>query len=386
MLTKKPLWHPTREQEILLKISLAENRGEAQLLWGQWSAESSISRLQNESYLLLKSAISNMLSLGVPLSKKVKNISHQTAVRNMVAIRNAQQVAREFAKNKIPLYALKGLALYVSGIYSHSHMRAMHDVDFYINGNYLEKALKILQSSGWIITESNKAGYSVVLALPGFPGKIDLHYRPIWFQLAPGVIASIEKDTETILFKGSPLRIMKPELQLVYILVHGARCGINDYSSTQIPHLRWIIDAYYLLGKEGINWKHFLNWVKLFEAGIQVNEALKLLQERFKIPVPPSVVAELKNMPKTRRQKLHARYCMAYAQPRLFKIPRRLRASFHAWLLLNRTPAYINSLTFKKYTKEFGLFLKEGFSLDKNQSISLFILKKILSKPRLLLP
>ena len=386
MAIKKPLWYPTQEQELLLKTSLAENRDEAQSHWEKWNSGNSIFALQSESYLLLQSAISNLLFQGVPLPQKLKNISHQTAVRNLVAIQTAQQIAEEFSKNKIPLYALKGLALFAKGIYQHSNMRAMYDIDLYVNDHYHKKALKILLSAGWIASESDRVDHSVVLTRQGFPGKLDLHCKPVWFQLTPRVIANIEKDTEIISFKGNPLRIMKPELQLVHILIHGARSGINDYSSTGTPHLRWIIDAHYLISNKNLNWERFLNWVQIFEAGIQIKEAFELLQKQFKIAIPSSVMAKLKNMPKTRTQKLHARYSMAYTRPKFFKIPRNLRASFHAWLLLSYEAAYINNLSFNAYIGEYRLYLQKGFSLDKNQSITLFIIKKILSKPRLLLP
>lgn len=386
MTIKKPLWHPTSEQEILLKISLAENRGEAISYWKQWSSRNSITDLHRESYLLLQSAISNLLTLKVPITSKLRNISRHTTARNLVNIQAARQIAEEFSKNKIPLYVLKGLALYASGIYKHSNMRAMYDIDLYVNEKYHKKALKILSSKGWIASESVRADHSITLTRLSFPSNLDLHKRPVWFQLTPKVIANIEKDTQIISFNGSPLRIMKPELQLVHILVHGARCGINDYSSTEIPHLRWIIDAHYLIKKYPLDWQRVLEWTKAFEAVIQVKDALELLEKHFKIAVPRHVIQKLHTMPKTRTQKLHARYSMAYTPPAFFKIPRNLRASFHAWLLLNRTPAYINALTFNRYIGEFGKFLKVGFSLDKNQSVTTFIIKKILSKPRLLIP
>lgn len=386
MAIKKPLWHPTQEQEIFLKICLAENKDEAQSLWEQWNSKNIISNLQSESYFLFLSAISNLLHQGVPLPQKLRNISNKTAVRNLVAIRTAQQIAGEFSKNKIPLYALKGLALFTAGIYQHSNMRAMYDIDLYVNERHHEKALNILMSAGWIIYEPGRVDHSVVLARKGFPGKLDLHRKPVWFQLTPKVIADIEKDNEIISFKGTPLRIMKPELQLVHILIHGARCGTNDYSSTQTPHLRWIIDTHYLIKNKKINWQRVLKWANDFEAVIQVEEALGFMEKHFKIMIPAYVTRKLNAMPKTLTQKLHARYSMAYTQPKSFKIPRRLQASFHAWLLLNRTPAHINALTFTSYMGEFGQFLKEGYFLDKNQSVVSFVIKKVLSKPKLLLP
>ncbi|MBP7832250.1 MAG: nucleotidyltransferase family protein [Candidatus Levybacteria bacterium] len=386
-MAKNRLWYPTSEQEILLKISLADNREEAQSHWEQWNSRNSIFHMQSESYLLLQSAISNLLSLGVPIEPKLRNISHKTAVRNLIVIRVAQLIAGEFSKNKIPLYALKGLALFASGIYEHSDMRAMHDIDLYVSDHYHKRALKILLSAGW--TKSSEDGHSVVLAQQGFPGKLDLHRKPLWFKLTPRVIANIEKDTEIFSFKDNPIRIMKPELQLVHIIVHGARWGVNDYSSnttTGAPHLRWIIDAHYLIKKYHLDWQCVLEWAKTFEAVIQVKDALELLQRDFKIAIPSSVIVKLKNIPKTRTQKLHAKYSMAYKTPKYFKIPRSLQASFHAWLLQNRTPEYINALTPSAYIREFGKFLKVGFSLDKKQSIPAFIIKKILSKPKLLFP
>lgn len=383
-MAKNRLWYPTLEQEILLKTAMASNADEAQAYWKRWRSKNSIVHLQDESHLLFLSAISNLLFQGVPLSQKLRNVSRHTTIRSLVAICVVQQIAGEFTKYKIPLYALKGLALYAGGVYPRKDTRAMYDIDLYVNNKYYNTALKILLKAGWV--KSADDGHSVSLISNSLPCKVDLHRRPVWFQLTPHVISKIEKDTEIISFKGNPLRIMKPELQLVHILVHGARCGINDYSSTGTPHLRWIIDAHYLITTRPLDWQRVLEWTQALEAVIQVKDALELLQQHFKIVVPAHVMRHLNTIPKTLTQKLHARYSMTYTQPKFFKIPRNLRASFHAWLLLNRTPAYINTLTFNTYIGEFGQFLKVGFSLDKNQSITTFIIKKTLSKPSLLLP
>lgn len=387
MARKRPLWHPTTDQEILLRICLTDNKNEAIKYWKQWKNTNNISNLQNESYLLLQSAISNLLLLGVPLSQKLRNISRHTTARNLVAMHISQKLAKEFNKHKIPLYAMKAVALYAKDIYPHGNTRAMNDIDLYVNDTYFKSALNSMLKANWVkVTYDN---HSVSLVSNSFPCKVDLHRKPVWFQLSPQVISKIEQDTEIISFKNSKLRIMKPELQLVHILIHGARYGVNDYSSNTssgAPHLRWIIDSHYLIKTYQIDWKKVKKWSKSFETVIQVKEALKLLQQSFNIPIPSDVITDLEKMPKTRTQKLHAYYSMAYAQPKLFKIPRHLRASFHAWLLQNHTPGYINTLTFNTYMKEFGHFLKAGFSLDKNQSIPKFIVKKILSKPKLLLP
>lgn len=383
-MSKRPLWHPTLEQELLLKMSLVDNLNEAKSYWKQWESSNNISDLQVESYLILQSAICNLLRLGAGLPQKMRRISHHTSVRNLVVLKTAQKITGEFSNHKIPLFALKGLALYAAGIYPRSNMRAMHDIDLYVNENHHKKAIEILTAGGWSI--SAKYDHAVVLTRKGFPGSLDLHQRPVWFRLSPKIVSLMENDTESITLGDGKVSTMKPELQLAHLIIHGARGGANDYSAATISHLRWIIDIHYLIKGKKINWKRLLIWAKKLEAGMQISNALDYASSNFGVEIPEFILDELRSIPKTRIQKLHAHYSMTYTEPKFFKIPRRLQSSFHAWLLFNRSPEYINSLNFKNYMSEFGQFLREGFSLSKNQSIASFIIKKILTKPRLLLP
>jgi Uncharacterised nucleotidyltransferase len=285
---------PTPEQTLLLRACLFQG-APALDAWKRWRQRVNFDSVDGASYRLLPLVYRNLKDeLAEPIASRLKGIYRHTWSRNQLLFHAVADMLRALDEAGIRSVLLKGAALAVNH-YADAGLRPMADFDFMIAQENAPRAFEILQRHGWrhiepvllhqIIWCSHAAKFR-----NGREQELDIHWHMLPEGRQPGADDDIWRGAKKINFCGVDVLCANPTDLLLHVCAHGA---IGD----PVPPIRWIADAWMILSRPPgtVDWGRLVTLARKRALTLSVGRALEFLQAGFSAPVPPSVIATMRN-------------------------------------------------------------------------------------------
>jgi hypothetical protein len=224
----------------------------------------------------------------------------QEKMRHLKMVQNFISITDLLRQNDIAFCCLKG-PLLSQRIYNDPAVRYSHDIDILIDQEDLEVIINILLSNGYhfaagVFWPENKIQQELLIKNAhdiSFINKesgfyVEMHWTlmhtlPISTKKIKSVILENKED---IIFAGRKFTVLTPELELVYLMIHGSR--------HRWERLKWLVDIHeYPFDKiDPIKWKSL---IQLFKAERIINQTNLLLIQYFDKKLPNTTVPTQSN-------------------------------------------------------------------------------------------
>lgn len=206
-----------------------------------------------------------------------------TLAQNLACMKRLEPVLEAFAQAQIQFQPLKG-ALFVDLLYEGDPgLRPMSDVDLLVPGHALSQAHTLLLDLGFSALGERHLRFEPRFTHHNIyrraPLVIELHYK-LWHEIgldadpAPFFEHQVELN-----FRGHPIRIGRPELQMYVVLVHAATHGL---AHTPL----WMVDALLLARKYPLDWQWIADLATPRRASRALAAATRYLDRFFPGIVP----------------------------------------------------------------------------------------------------
>ncbi len=288
---------PKPDQRLLLE-SLHLPPGEALAAYADWRARVNLDTLDAGSLSLLPLLNARLTALGVadPILRRLKGTHRRSWLHGQLLARGAMQAVDLLATRKIPLLALKGLAL-LDAYAGDVGLRPMSDVDLLLPRERALEAFDVLLRAGFELRPP-LSRTDLAAKLDSFHGwsvgagrvEIDLHWASLIEDLSPQGDARLWHRAEEWTFLER--RLLRPSLtdRLFHVCVHGAR-----WSRTM--SITWAADGVRLLdrtrGAAEIDWRALIAEAHARRLQIPLRETLRFLREVLRADVPVAVLSQL---------------------------------------------------------------------------------------------
>jgi hypothetical protein len=297
-------WHPTLNQELLLKAALLPEQ-QALQSWQLWKQQTDLDQIDYGSHRLLPLLYSNLKSVvgDEPVFAYFRKLYLETWADNHKLLARISPAIEALHQAGIRTLALKGADL-ILRYYQDFGARPMSDFDLLVQPADINKALEILQAEGWSLvmsnTEKNLADtltylHALDLVHPD-GGSLDLHWHTLTRSLA--------QDADQIFWdKAIPLTVntvqtlsLCPSDALFHICIHGLHWNM-------LPPIRWVADAMKILtSDETIDWDRVFEQATTHQQSLLLGDALHYLHTSFDAQIPETVLTTLDELPKSRQE------------------------------------------------------------------------------------
>lgn len=225
------------------------------------------------------------------LGKNSGNRFLDEKVRQLEKVKKFLEVSRLLKQNGISIISFKGPLLSYR-IYNDPSVRFSHDVDFLIGIENIDKVVNILLSEGYHFSEGAfwpekkvqqdlliRAARHLSFYNPEINFIVEIHW--VLLQVLPLSRKKqkkiIENNLVEIEFGGQKHRVMNPEFELLYLMIHG--------SEHRWERLKWLVDIKDYPFND-IDEEIFNRLMKQFRAERIVAQTGFLLKKFFNIAMP----------------------------------------------------------------------------------------------------
>ena len=280
---------PTELQTLLLRAALSPS-ATALDAWRSLRGSLDLDRLDHGSQRLLPLLRRNLSALGVddPVLARCKGVYRYQWGRNQLLFRRGVTVLESLATADVPTLLLKGSAL-VSRAYGDPGLRPMEDFDVAVPEATGERAVAVLERSGWSCPYPITPAFRRIKHAGPFEDamgfKCDLHWRILEESWDAGD-ADLWDASEVVVFQGHRTRVLCPTDQLFHVCVHGARHAFE-------PGIRWIADAMVLIETGDVDWARVVEQATRRGFVLRMRETLEFLKVAMDACIPDTVLAQL---------------------------------------------------------------------------------------------
>lgn len=287
-------WPDGSRQQLL--VAAAHNSDDvAARAFGDWLRTTDLDDAQFAEQRLLVSAANRFPAsvLEVPNRERLNGIVRMLWTKSRLAIGSAASTLGLLRSSGVEVLVFKGMAasaLDMSGLKG----RIAHDVDILVKCDHLERAITVLDESGWRAAR----GESVLLLKARGPrfrslnfqrpphGDIDLHTRA-YLKTSPR--SSVERDIWTRSTRTSFLKadVLVPSStdRLMIAIAHGV-VDAHRYSD-------WLVDCAQLIRKGSIDWRLVAELAAELHSSAHAAMALCYLRDILGADVPEEVARSL---------------------------------------------------------------------------------------------
>lgn len=269
-----------------------------------WRRSRDLASLPPSELRMLPLVYRNLRAAGVDeaeIPPLLKEMYRSTWIRTRVLLAEVQRTVESLQSAGIDTLLLKGAAL-VLGYYRDPGARPMSDFDILVRREDVDAAVQLLGERGWRpLFPVNERSRRVMHAV-GFKrgdATCDLHWWVLWESRDESANQSFW--SESVAIDGGSLRTLRPEHQLLHVILHGTR----RFEESQ----RWIADAMIVLREctASFDWTFFVRAVEQHAAAFPVGEALEYLSDPLGAVIPAQVIRDLQKRRVSRwRRSLYA--------------------------------------------------------------------------------
>lgn len=290
--------------ELLRDAAFADPQ-RAAAAWDAWSRTRELDVLDPVELRMLPLVYRNLRAAGVSdaeIAPVVKQMARSMFVRTRLLLHRAAVTVELLSSEGIESILLKGAGL-VAGGYCDAAVRPMSDFDLFIRPSDAARAAALLEADRWRTDppiDRRAITFRHAALFKKDEWECDLHWWALWDSRDAAADERFRAGAEAASLDGMPVRILRPEHQLLHVIVHGTR-------SFDLGAVRWIGDSLAVLRGRPLDWRLFVDEAGARRMAQPVAEALAYLVERFQAAVPDGVVAELRSrrVP-VRRRRLYA--------------------------------------------------------------------------------
>lgn len=174
----------------------------------------------------------------------------QEKLMQLEQVRRFLDVTEKLRQHNVPFICMKGPLLSYR-IYRDPTIRISHDIDLLIDLEHLKRAIKVLEKEGYQLSPGSiwsekkfrqqllsQATHHVSLWQKNRRHCVELHWTLTYkLSLTQQKLKEITRQNlTTIVLAGRSLTVLNPELELLYLIIHGARHGWS--------RLKWLTDIH----------------------------------------------------------------------------------------------------------------------------------------------
>ena len=294
---------PSHQQELLLRAALFS--GDAALkAWRKWRGlvDPDLHHLDMGSFRLIPLLNRNLKLLGVqdPIMDRFKGIFRRTWYQNQTLFHSCARVLEALQTAGLDILVLDGVPL-VLNYYQDLGLRSMDDFDVLVRTGQAEKAIRILTSLGWKLSNIRIEKLSPAYFAAGHA----LHFNKgpslscnLHWGLMPGrPPGPVDKDV--FCEAAVPLHIREIRVQALGTTDQLLRVCGRGMSWSWAPQIQWIADAVVILSGEDvrIDWKRLIGQAQRYQVSLRTYSTLFYLRHRMDVAIPDDVFRQLENMP-----------------------------------------------------------------------------------------
>ncbi len=222
-----------------------------------------------------------------PVILQLKSYYKYIWYRNQMLKSALHDVSNGLSKAGIAHIIFKGLS-FSETYYQDYGARPTVDLDIIVPQKSWNKAVEAVLDNGWISKLRNPAQLPASLVNAHSFSKnnldLDLHYRTSYYPLPD---TFYEHMWECSLPNTIGYTTLHPAHELFFTIIHA-------YQHNEIPAIRWIADATYIIRQFDSNtWTLFYDLVKKQKSTSPFKEALVYLQEQEFAKIPEEIIASL---------------------------------------------------------------------------------------------
>lgn len=290
-------WLPTPRQLLLLRACLWQGE-KALAAWAEWrSDEPDLAKVERGAARLLPLLYLNLGPQlgGDPDAGWLRDAYRVSWAHNQLGLKVGRRAIDALKAMEIEVLALKGTAL-LGAVYGDLGARPMGDVDLAVPPARVADAIRALRGAGLTPIEDEPERALATrhsLAFRDAGGQeVDLHRGMLWH---PGLDEEFWRGSVETEIAGARLRMLNPADQLLHVCAHGAAWN-------PVHPVRWAADAFRAIGSPGspIDWQRLVVMARQGRLTVPIGEALDVLADELRAPVPGDVRAELARVPVSR--------------------------------------------------------------------------------------
>jgi hypothetical protein len=215
----------------------------------------------------------------------------RNAVRNTLLSHELANLLNVIADSGVPVVPLKGLVL-AQSLYGDTNHRVCGDTDLLVRRSHVPKALQILRRLGYEdqfdhglmrnLVIRHGIEYELFRDQHGYRYALDLHWDlMLGWKLDERSTSTLWSETQPFQFRGSRIRVLSPEWELLYLAVHAA--------NHQWQGLKWLIDIHDVCLSRSIDWDRLNNLAVRLEWNHILQLSLHYCKLLFGTPVPQTL-------------------------------------------------------------------------------------------------
>lgn len=274
--------------------------------WRRWLEIRDLRDLSLVELRLLAPVYRNLREAGVPddeIPSIVKQMTRSLWIRSRLLLRHAAMTVQCLEDNGIETILLKGAALVATGCVD-AKARPMADFDLLVKREDAERAASLLAAEGWNATPAvhkETIRYRYASTLQKGDANCDLHWWALGDSRDESGDARFWSEATFGTLDGVRVRVLRPEHQLLHLIVHGTRAH-------ETAAIRWIGDALAVTRSVSLDWSVLVGEATSRGLTHPAAEGLAYLVAHFDAAVPGGVIPALRAVPVAR---IHRRLYLA---------------------------------------------------------------------------
>jgi hypothetical protein len=296
------IWLPTIEQELLLKAGLLKDSS-AVTAWQNWNNMTAPRNVFEAEVRLLPLIYHNLQRLNYfDDSTELLKKAHRAAfIDTRLQLQKAKTVAAAFSKNGIRTILLKGAAVGIA-YYESVALRPMSDIDLLVHRDDLPGVAEVLGKLGFhpesgdldLATEIINAWHFETPA----GDVVDIHWQLMRDCWNADSMDGFWDAAVSVEYDHVKMETLCSTDHLFHALCHGARYN-------PVSPIRWICDALMILNSSfEIDWERLYHLGKSYRLSLLLFHSLSYLKETFDAPVPDDYLLRVKQIRKTRLERM----------------------------------------------------------------------------------
>jgi Uncharacterised nucleotidyltransferase len=300
--SRSSFW-PSAQQTKLLRAALLDDDQAAEA-WNELRRDLDFDHLADGSYQIMPLIAARLPVIGPndSLAARINGMRRHSWYRNQLALDRLASVLRTLQHVGIETMTMKGAAI-ATRFYSHLALRPLPELDVMVRAGSASAALSALAAAGW--AHGSRAPDVVLrrgaVRLEDGGGRgCWLHWQAPPELLLAGAPASSAADfwdgAVTLQIGDAPTRALNPTDELLQVCTAGATVDPGTY-------VQWVADAVMILRSAGaeVDWARLVDQARRRRDALLLYDTLAYLGEALDAPIPSQVLAQLDEVPVTRR-------------------------------------------------------------------------------------
>jgi hypothetical protein len=299
---------PSHRHQLLLKTLLLPDR-QAAAAWRQWRARNDPNLMDAAASRLIPELFHRLRQLRIddPWLLRFRGGCRRTWAAGQRLVQQTLPALDTFHRARIPVVAVKGLALTIQYNAGDLGLRSMFDLDLLIPTARVHDAIDQLLEAGWRFNSHHSIQELRRVIVPREHarefvkdfGHVDLHWHMLHQDPSEWTDEWVWHSAKLSTFHGRPLSLPSPETLLLHVCLHGVRW-------CKIPSVMWAVDACKIINGSGntIDWNGLVDIAVRRRLVVPLLDSFTFLAKSLAAPIPDPVLARLRKAPTSRAENL----------------------------------------------------------------------------------